>query len=197
MLQPIEAALNICCGGYTALVGQFKEAGERMTALQPGLDWPDKRNKAGSAIPAAAIAFYAPVRSVVFCGLPRLFGCIQRACMCMVIDTRCCCAARQNFNVVRMFGFPVQRGFNLQTSAGVYNEQVSLTLKKYPIFLTASSRDLRSLAWQQSIVSESMAMGEMSGERSMLCVDVIERGLNEQAPKTKLCVRRRLRGLTS
>ena len=34
------------------------------------------------------------------------------------------CAARQNFNVVRMFGFPVQRGFNLQTSAGVYNEQV-------------------------------------------------------------------------
>ncbi|CAL5224413.1 g7095 [Coccomyxa viridis] len=55
--QPIEAALNICCGGYTALVGQFKEA------------------------------------------------------------------ARQNFNVVRMFGFPVQRGFNLQTSAGVYNEQ--------------------------------------------------------------------------
>ena len=35
-----------------------------------------------------------------------------------------CCAARQNFNVVRMFGFPVQRGFNLQTSAGVYNEQV-------------------------------------------------------------------------
>lgn len=36
----------------------------------------------------------------------------------------CGCAARQNFNVVRMFGFPVQRGFNLQTSAGVYNEQV-------------------------------------------------------------------------
>ena len=27
MLQPIEAAVNICCGGYTALVGQFKEAG--------------------------------------------------------------------------------------------------------------------------------------------------------------------------
>ncbi|CAK0785548.1 hypothetical protein CVIRNUC_008758 [Coccomyxa viridis] len=55
--QPIEAALDICCGGRTALIGQFKEA------------------------------------------------------------------ARQNFNVVRMFGFPVQRGFNLQTSAGVYNEQ--------------------------------------------------------------------------
>ena len=28
VLQPIEAALNICCGGYTALVGQFKEAGK-------------------------------------------------------------------------------------------------------------------------------------------------------------------------
>jgi hypothetical protein len=35
-----------------------------------------------------------------------------------------CRAARQNFNVVRIFGFPVQRGFNLQTSAGIYNEQV-------------------------------------------------------------------------
>jgi mannan endo-1,4-beta-mannosidase len=35
----------------------------------------------------------------------------------------CCRAARQNFNVVRIFGFPVQKGFNLQTSAGVYNEQ--------------------------------------------------------------------------
>ncbi|EIE27747.1 glycoside hydrolase [Coccomyxa subellipsoidea C-169] len=55
--QPIESALNLCCGGYEALVGQFKEA------------------------------------------------------------------ARQNFTVVRMFGFPVQRGFNLQTAAGVYNEQ--------------------------------------------------------------------------
>lgn len=25
-----------------------------------------------------------------------------------------------------MFGFPVQRGFNLQTAAGVYNEQVCI-----------------------------------------------------------------------
>ena len=32
------------------------------------------------------------------------------------------CAARQNFNVVRVFGFPVQKGFNLQTGPGVYNE---------------------------------------------------------------------------
>lgn len=32
MLQPIEAALNICCGGYTALVGQFKEAGETLVS---------------------------------------------------------------------------------------------------------------------------------------------------------------------
>jgi hypothetical protein len=31
-------------------------------------------------------------------------------------------AARQHFNVVRIFGFPVQKGFNLQTAAGVYNE---------------------------------------------------------------------------
>ncbi|CAL8463699.1 g3233 [Coccomyxa elongata] len=31
-------------------------------------------------------------------------------------------AKRQNFNVVRIFGFPVQKGFNLQTYAGVYNE---------------------------------------------------------------------------
>ena len=34
MLQPIEAALNICCGGYTALVGQFKEAGDSCDILQ-------------------------------------------------------------------------------------------------------------------------------------------------------------------
>ena len=32
-------------------------------------------------------------------------------------------AARTGFNVVRIFGFPVQKGFNLQTAAGVYNEQ--------------------------------------------------------------------------
>ena len=32
-LQPIEAALNMCCGGYTALVGQFKEAGESPLCL--------------------------------------------------------------------------------------------------------------------------------------------------------------------
>ena len=43
---------------------------------------------------------------------------------CALADGWTDCAARQNFNVVRMFGFPVQRGFNLQTSAGVYNEQV-------------------------------------------------------------------------
>lgn len=27
VVQPIESALNLCCGGYEALVGQFKEAG--------------------------------------------------------------------------------------------------------------------------------------------------------------------------
>ena len=31
------------------------------------------------------------------------------------------CAAQNGFRVVRMFGFPVQEGFNLQTSAGVFN----------------------------------------------------------------------------
>lgn len=41
-----------------------------------------------------------------------------------------CCAARQNFNVVRIFGFPVQKGFNLQTSAGVYNEYAFTGLDK-------------------------------------------------------------------
>ena len=34
----------------------------------------------------------------------------------------CCLAVRQNFNVVRIFGFPVQMGFNLQTAPGRYNE---------------------------------------------------------------------------
>lgn len=33
------------------------------------------------------------------------------------------CAARQNLTVVRMFGFPVLEGFNLQTAPGVYNER--------------------------------------------------------------------------
>jgi len=41
-----------------------------------------------------------------------------------------CCAARQNLNVVRIFGFPVQKGFNLQTSAGVYNEYAFTGLDK-------------------------------------------------------------------
>ena len=31
-------------------------------------------------------------------------------------------AALQNLTVVRIFGFPVQEGFNLQTAPGVYNE---------------------------------------------------------------------------
>ncbi|CAK0785325.1 hypothetical protein CVIRNUC_008532 [Coccomyxa viridis] len=31
-------------------------------------------------------------------------------------------AVKQNFNVVRIFGFPVQMGFNLQTAPGRYNE---------------------------------------------------------------------------
>ena len=30
---------------------------------------------------------------------------------------------RQNFNVARIFGFPVQKGFNLQLRPGQYNEQ--------------------------------------------------------------------------
>ena len=34
----------------------------------------------------------------------------------------CCHAVKQNFNVVRIFGFPVQMGFNLQTAPGRYNE---------------------------------------------------------------------------
>ena len=34
-----------------------------------------------------------------------------------------CDAARNNLTVVRMFGLPVQEGFNLQTAPGVYNEQ--------------------------------------------------------------------------
>lgn len=34
----------------------------------------------------------------------------------------CCLAVKQNFNVVRIFGFPVQMGFNLQTAPGRYNE---------------------------------------------------------------------------
>jgi hypothetical protein len=33
------------------------------------------------------------------------------------------CAARNGFTVVRMFAFPVQEGFNLQTAAGVFNER--------------------------------------------------------------------------
>ncbi|CAL5224249.1 g6902 [Coccomyxa viridis] len=32
-------------------------------------------------------------------------------------------AVRQNFNVIRIFGFPVQKGFNLQVRPGQYNEQ--------------------------------------------------------------------------
>ena len=43
---------------------------------------------------------------------------------------RVCCAARQSFNVVRIFGFPVQRGFNLQTSPGVYNEAAFVALDR-------------------------------------------------------------------
>ncbi len=39
-------------------------------------------------------------------------------------------AARQSFNVVRIFGFPVQRGFNLQTSPGVYNEAAFAALDR-------------------------------------------------------------------
>ena len=35
--QPIEAALDICCGGRTALIGQFKEAGERSASKHVGL----------------------------------------------------------------------------------------------------------------------------------------------------------------
>ena len=30
---------------------------------------------------------------------------------------------RQNFNVARIFGFPVQKGFNLQLRPGQYNEE--------------------------------------------------------------------------
>ncbi len=36
---------------------------------------------------------------------------------------RCLVAVRQNFNVIRIFGFPVQKGFNLQVRPGQYNEQ--------------------------------------------------------------------------
>lgn len=35
----------------------------------------------------------------------------------------CGVAARNNLTVVRMFGFPLQEGFNLQTEPNVYNEQ--------------------------------------------------------------------------
>lgn len=38
------------------------------------------------------------------------------------MTTSVCRAARQNLTVVRMFGFPVQEGFNLQLDPGVYNE---------------------------------------------------------------------------
>ena len=65
-------------------------------------------------------------------------------------DGRYDCAARQNFNVVRMFGFPVQRGFNLQTSAGVYNEQVCPNLSAVTHHLdigpSASGRDTCTMA---------------------------------------------------
>ena len=50
----------------------------------------------------------------------------------------CTRAAQNGFRVVRMFGFPVQEGFNLQTSAGVFNP---LALKGLDIAVAEAAKN--------------------------------------------------------
>ena len=108
LTQTLEMAANMCCGNQAALTTQFQEAGATLTGwVQPhDRRWHVDRFYMGDTCPAH-----------------QQSGTEQRS-------RGMRCAARQSFNVVRIFGFPVQRGFNLQTSPGVYNEAAFVALDR-------------------------------------------------------------------
>ena len=138
-LQTIEASLNMCCGNLAGLQNQFQEAGTLLLCLAHVVP------RLCTLTLLAACSQHHPACEKVIpeepvCCLRTI--CTETLALAPVRDARhaanteaepsglwpstecilCCLAVRQNFNVVRIFGFPVQMGFNLQTAPGRYNE---------------------------------------------------------------------------